>query len=122
MSLNILHAHVNEMVHDLVKELWAGRNKGGGELDLGEKAGCYESSAQETSQRKAGRSESKNWKIPPFKCRRCQGKEARTTAGPGSPECAQITSPLGQNGEVAVGISSDQCPRRSSCSSSERIA
>ncbi len=74
MSLNILHAHVNEMVHDLVKELWAGQNKGGGELDLGDKAGCYESSAQETSQRQAGRSEPKNWKISPFKCQGVRGR------------------------------------------------
>jgi hypothetical protein len=46
MSLNVLRAHVEEMVHDLVEELQRGQSNGGAELDPGKEPGGHESSPQ----------------------------------------------------------------------------
>jgi hypothetical protein len=47
MSLNVLRAHIDEMVHDLMKELEEGQDKGGAELNFGKRPGCDKSSPQE---------------------------------------------------------------------------
>jgi hypothetical protein len=46
MSLSVLLAHVEEMVHNLVEELQRGQSNGGAELDPGKGPGGYESSPQ----------------------------------------------------------------------------
>jgi hypothetical protein len=47
MSLSVLQAHVDEMAHDLVKELRGGQDSGGAELKLGKGHGGDKSSPQE---------------------------------------------------------------------------
>ncbi len=49
MSLTVLRAHVDEMAHDLVKELRGGQGNMGAELDLGKGPGGDKSSPQESS-------------------------------------------------------------------------
>jgi hypothetical protein len=47
MSLSVLRAHVDEMAHDLLKELRGGQDNGGAELNLGKGRGGDKSSPQE---------------------------------------------------------------------------
>jgi hypothetical protein len=47
MSLSVLRAHVDEMAHDLVKELQGGQGSGGAELDFSKRPGGNEPSPQE---------------------------------------------------------------------------
>jgi hypothetical protein len=47
MSLSVLRAHVDEMAHDLVKELQGGQGCGGAELDFSKRPGSNEPSLQE---------------------------------------------------------------------------
>jgi hypothetical protein len=47
MSLSVLRAHVDEMAHDLMKELRGGQGSGGAELDFSKRPGGNESSPQE---------------------------------------------------------------------------
>jgi hypothetical protein len=47
MSLSMLRAHIDEMAHDLVKELQGGQGSGGAELDFSKKPGGNEPSPQE---------------------------------------------------------------------------
>jgi hypothetical protein len=47
MSLSVLLAHVDEMAHDLVKELRGGQGSGGAELDHSKEPGGNDPSPQE---------------------------------------------------------------------------
>ncbi len=47
MSLSVLRAHVDEMAHDLVRELQGSQGNGGAESDLSKRYGGNESSPQE---------------------------------------------------------------------------
>ncbi len=47
MSLSVLRAHVDEMAHDLVKELQRGQGSGGAELDYSKGFGVNDPSSQE---------------------------------------------------------------------------
>jgi hypothetical protein len=47
MSLSVLRAHIDEMAHDLVKELRGGQGNGEAELNLGKGPGGDKSSPQE---------------------------------------------------------------------------
>jgi hypothetical protein len=47
MSLSVLQAHVDEMAHDLVKELQRGQSSGGAESDYGKGLGGNDPSPQE---------------------------------------------------------------------------